>query len=342
MTKTVVLSHPCMLEHGITMHPENRTRLEAIFKAFEESPYKSLLDMTHSRMATVDELAMIHTQEYISLVLSLAGKSVYIERETPLSKGSVTAALTAAGLGIELVEEVLEGRCTNGFLLPRPPGHHAEIDHAVAFCVFNNIAIAAKKALALGLKRILIIDWDVHHGNGTQSAFYDDDRVLVIDFHQDNLFPVGSGLLEETGQGKGTGYTVNIPLPQACHDEDYLYIFTKIVEPLANWYKPELILVSAGFDAHESDPLASMRITTKGFMQFTYFVRALAQKLSNDRLILFLEGGYNPPYLAQNVLACTKALASPIQAIKQNVPYSYGIETYAQELYERHLKPKCS
>ncbi len=339
---TLLLSHPCMLDHGIPMHPENRTRLEAIYEALENSPYKKNLDLTCTRMATADELAMIHDKAYIDFVMSLAGKDVFIDPETPLTKGSVKAALLAAGYGMELVERVLDGKIKNGFLLARPPGHHAEADHAMGFCVFNNIAVAAKKALSRGLKRILIIDWDVHCGNGTQHSFYDDDRVLVVDFHQQNLFPQGSGLLEQIGEGKGSGYTVNIPLPEASGDDDYLYIFDNIVDPLAKHFKPELILVSAGFDAHESDPLASMCLTTSGFSMLTAKVKALAKELCHDRLVLFLEGGYNPPYLAENVLACTHALIEQVEAPKTESPLSYGIDTYSQELYDIHLAKRLT
>jgi acetoin utilization deacetylase AcuC-like enzyme len=334
--KTLFLSHPSLLEHGIDSHPENPGRLQAILESLEKSPF---LDVTCTRKASVEELSAVHDVDYINHVLSVDGYPGYLDPETPMAKGSVQAALLAAGLGLEVVEQVLDGKIENGFALIRPPGHHAIHMASLGFCVFNNIAVAAKKALARGLQRILIIDWDVHHGNGTQEAFYDDDRVLVIDLHQDNLFPQGSGTLEQIGEGRGLGYMVNIPLPDSCRDDDYLWVFEKIIKPIAHEYKPELILVSAGFDAHESDPLASMMLTTDAYGRLTNEVKLLAYELSAKKFVLFLEGGYNVPYLVQNVLACANVLSGgqPTVAAPLSEPYSYGMQPYIEKLYDFHV-----
>ncbi len=330
-----------MLEHGILAHPENASRLAAILKALQDSSYVKFLDLSINRKATVAELSEVHDIDYINYVLLQDGKQVNLDPETPMSQGSVQAALVAAGLGLELVERVVEGTIENGFALVRPPGHHAEGERALGFCVFNNIAVAAKKALNMGLKRIMIVDWDVHHANGTQSAFYDDDRVFLVDMHQDNLFPVNSGLLSETGAGKGLGFTANIPFPDSCRDADYLYAFDTIIEPLAKLYRPELILVSAGFDAHESDPLGSMSLTTKAYAALSARVKALAKELCGGKLIFFLEGGYNPAYLAQNVLECVKVLVSSEVMPQEKVePYTFGMQKHIQEIYDVHVKPK--
>ncbi|MCE5294988.1 MAG: histone deacetylase [Chlamydiales bacterium] len=340
MLKHALVSHPSFLDHGYPEHPENAGRLKAIFEHLESSPLKKFLDTSISRKASIEELAQVHDLAYINHVLSFDGKNTLIDNETPITTGSVQAALTAAGLGIDLVERVLNGSIENGFALVRPPGHHAEPQIGMGFCLFNNIAIAAKKALSLGLKRVLIIDWDVHHGNDTQKAFYDDDRIMVIDLHQDNLYPKNSGNAQDRGVGKGLGFTANIPLPDSCRDADYLYVFEKIVKPLARSYKPELILVSAGFDAHESDPLGSMSLTSRGFGALCQQVKLLANELCHKKLILFLEGGYSPQHLANNVLECASVLVAPMVTPPniEILPYTYGMQNYIEALYDTLIK----
>jgi len=336
MRKHLSLCHSCLLNHGEETHPENATRLASIIQALSESPYQPFLDLSCARLATEEELCLVHDPVYVKHVLSLEGKNASIDHETLVSPGSIRAALVAAGIGIELVEQVLKGKIQNGFALVRPPGHHARPDGGMGFCIFNNIAIAAKKAFSKEIKRILILDWDVHHGNGTQDAFYDDERVLQIDLHQDNLFPSPSGLLRETGKGKGKGFTVNVPLPPSCNDADYVYIFENLVKPLARHYRPELILVSAGFDAHESDPLGFMNLTTAGYGRLTAEIKALAEELCQGKLVFFLEGGYNPYWLTKNVVECVGVLAQESVSItKDNLePHSHGIGELIKEIYE--------
>lgn len=345
MPKTLLLSQYAFLDHKPPRHPESPVRLEAILKTIQSSPYSGRLELKLDRLATREELLLNHTPRYLDEVLALDGLTAELDPETLLSPGSVKAARMAAGLGLELVEQVLSGKARNGFALVRPPGHHAAPDGGMGFCIFNNIAIAAHKALSLGAKRILILDWDVHHGNGTQDSFYEDDRVLQIDLHQENLFPSSSGLLPEIGRGKGLGYTANLPLPHSCEDLDYLQVFRKLVQPLAKEYRPELILVSAGFDAHISDPLASMSLSTAGFGLLARNVVRLANELCNGKVVLFLEGGYTPDALAQNVLACVTALAhegSPHEAHSVeddpnalNIgPHFEEIETRIRKIYE--------
>jgi acetoin utilization deacetylase AcuC-like enzyme len=237
--------------------------------------------------------------------------------------------------------QVVKGKAKNGFAFLRPPGHHSRPSGAMGFCVFNNIAIAAKQALAMGVKRILIFDWDVHHGNGTQEVFYDDDRVLFVDIHQENLFPHNSGAQKEVGNGNGKGYTVNIPLPPLCSDADYLYVFDQLVEPFVDKYQPELILVSAGFDAHESDPLGGMKLTTNGFGLLAERTKRLAEKNCGGKLAMFLEGGYDPYFLAKNVMACAEVLAgkeSSDKIPKILKPESKQVENIVKEIYGIHSK----
>lgn len=336
--KSLFLSHPCQLNHGVPSHPENSARLDAILTALKESSYKSLVNLSIPRQATRDELSKVHDITYIDRILALDGKNAALDYETTLTPGSVKAALSASGLGVELVEQVLNNKIQNGFVIVRPPGHHARPSHGMGFCLFNNIAVAAQKALTMGLKRILILDWDVHHGNGTQESFYDDDRVLFVDLHQDNLFPVPSGELNEIGRGKGIGYTVNIPLPAACGDAEYLHAFDNLVKPLALKFKPELILVSAGFDAHESDPLGFMNLTTEGFGKLTARIKALAETLCEGKLILFLEGGYNPFFLAKNVLECIKVLVDGAEPDLKPENASKQVQNLVRDIHDLHVK----
>ncbi|HEV8052374.1 MAG TPA: histone deacetylase, partial [Parachlamydiaceae bacterium] len=285
MAKHLILSDYDMFNHVTRAHPESAGRLLAILEAFEERPCKEFLNLSVKRRATVDEIMQVHEPAYVNDVLALKGRTANLDPETQISPGSVDAALLAAGLCLELADQVVKGKIENGFALVRPPGHHSRPSAAMGFCVFNNIAIACKRALDMGIKRILIFDWDVHHGNGTQEVFYEDERVLFIDIHQENLFPQNSGLIKEIGSGKGLGFTVNLPLPPSCGDNDYLYAFDQIVEPLAVRFRPELILVSAGFDAHESDPLGGMKLTTKGFGLLAARVKRLAEVFCEGKMI---------------------------------------------------------
>lgn len=339
MKKHLFLSHPLLLEHGDPSHIENASRLKFILDSLGESPYQKYLELACNRLATRDEIAAVHHLSYVDEVLSLDGKVASIDQETLLSPKSVQAALMAAGLGIELVEQILEGKVENGFALVRPPGHHATMARGMGFCLFNNIAIAAKKALARGIQRIVILDWDVHHGNGTQDVFYSDHQVLLIDFHQHNLFPANSGLLHEVGRDQGKGFTVNIPLPHSRQDKDYLYLFEKLVKPLVLDYRPELILVSAGFDAHESDPLGFMKLTTEGYGLLTAQVKALAKEVCQGKVAFFLEGGYNPFFLAKNVMECIEILVndSLLEQRASDTPDN-DIKMFLDQIYEFHIK----
>ncbi len=297
----LLLSHPFLLNHVKSDHPESPARLQALLEALDPQIFY--------RLATREELRLIHELNYIDRILSYQDQMRDLDAETFLSKDSVHCALLACGLGIEMIQRVLATN-TPGFLITRPPGHHATPSEAMGFCIFNTIALAAQWALLQGLKRILILDWDVHHGNGTQAIFYDTPEVLFIDLHQDGLYPPHSGTPEEQGSGLGKGYTLNIPLPQHSGDSMYLDIFDTIVLPQVQNFAPECILVSAGFDAHESDPLGAMDLTTHGYEKLTKAIQALAQKYCPGRLLYVLEGGYNPQALAQNVLACVKVLST--------------------------------
>jgi acetoin utilization deacetylase AcuC-like enzyme len=338
MQRTLLLSHPLLLQHGHPEHPENFLRLKTILAKIEASPFQELLRLDFNRMATRDELSLIHAPEYVDRILAQKGAFFDVDHETRLTPDSVAAACLAAGLGLELLEQCVAGNLRNGFALVRPPGHHSRPEQGMGFCVFNNIAIAAKRALSLGLQRILILDWDVHHGNGTQDAFYEDNRVLFIDLHQEGLFPNNTGFQNEEGAGKGLGYTVNVPLPHSCTETDYLHVLNTLVRPLAQRFRPELILVSAGFDAHENDPLGSMSISTAGFGNLALATHTLATDLCDGKLLLFLEGGYEPQALSENVLACIRALASHIAPPLTQKELQPGVVELTREIYESHLQ----
>lgn len=213
-------------------------------------------------------------------------------------KGSYEIALLSVGGALTAVDAVMQGKAKNAYALTRPPGHHAESDIGRGFCLFNNVAIAAKYAKeTYGLKRVLVLDWDVHHGNGTQKAFYQDDEVLFISLHQEGYYPHDMGFAEEVGEGKGRGYNVNIPLPAGTGNAGYLYAFEQVVAPIVNQFQPELILISAGQDASAFDPLARMMVTADGYRKMASFMMDLADKYCNGKLAACHEGGYSAAYV---------------------------------------------
>ena len=288
-------------------HPESPSRLAAILRRLREREVTGLrLEVPPE--ATTAELSRVHSPGHVNTLLSLAGKREELDPDTALSEGSVEAALLAAGAAAQGVREILNGTAKNAFALVRPPGHHAERGRAMGFCLFNNVAIAAAEARARGLERILCIDWDVHHGNGTQCSFWRSPEVLFVSTHQWPLYP-GSGHESEAGEHEGRGYTVNVPLPAGCGDPDFSAVFADLLVPLADQYKPELVLVSAGFDAHEADPLGGMRLTTDGFAALCGTVKSIADRHCAGKLLLTLEGGYDLTALADSVRACLEVLA---------------------------------
>ncbi len=289
-------------------HPERVERLEAVRAALDAEGPESL-EWIAPGPAAAEDVERIHERYYIELVTAQRGRSAWLDPDTALSPASVDAAWKAAGAGVEAVRGLLQGDFSRALVLPRPPGHHAERAQARGFCVFSNMAIAAAHArAAFGLERVLIVDWDVHHGNGTQHAFEADPGVLFFDTHQHPLFP-GSGLLDECGEGEGSGYTINLPLPPGMGDADLASIYARWLLPLADEYRPELVLVSAGFDAHAADPIGGMALSADGFAHLCALVRGIAEKHAEGRLGIFLEGGYDLAALGSSVAACARVLA---------------------------------
>ncbi len=284
------------------MHPENPQRLQSIYYMLDHKDFGEALVNIEPRFATLEEILEVHTPRYVDRILDSANRAqVRHDPDTVTSPQSYKAALMAAGGVMEAVKAVLTKEVRNAFALVRPPGHHAQKDRAMGFCIFNNEAVGARYALkAHGLERVLIVDWDVHHGNGTQNIFYDDPQVLYFSAHRGAFYP-WTGEEQEVGAGKGEGYTVNIPLQLGCSNACFGNAFRHLLWPIARQYRPELILVSAGFDIHHSDPLGSMNVTTEGFARMTALLMEMAAELCDERLILVLEGGYNPQALRDSV-----------------------------------------
>jgi acetoin utilization deacetylase AcuC-like enzyme len=318
MKRTGIVRHERYMEHVMDLgHPESPERLKAIYQMLDEEDFKNQWIMVKPRNATREELEMIHAPAYIDLVASTSGKPYSrLDMDTSTNAKSYEAALLAAGGLLELIKATLEGHLDNGFALVRPPGHHAEANKAMGFCLFNNVAIGAKGALKnFGLQRILIVDWDVHHGNGTQNSFYEDPHVLYFSIHRYGFFYPGTGAATEVGRGRGEGFTVNIPLPTGCTDSAYGIFFDSILKPIALEFKPELVLVSAGFDTHHEDPLGGMEVTPEGYSRLTQILMEIADTTAQGKLVLTLEGGYSISGQRDSVKAVLRELVqeSPLE-----------------------------
>lgn len=308
---------PLFFEHRSRgYHPERPERLEAARRGLArcEGAGVRVLPLL-PRDATEAELLQAHASPYLVELARLAGHHAALDADTYLAPSSVAAARRAAGGAIALAEALVtagEDAPRQGVALLRPPGHHATRDQGMGFCLLNNVALAAYAALAKGLSRVAIVDWDVHHGNGTQDIFWTDDRVLFISLHESPLYP-GTGAAREIGEGPGRGYTINVPLPASSNDAVYRLAFEQVVLPALRRYQPELILVSAGFDAHARDPLASMMLTEVGYAWMASALRRVADETAGGRIGLVLEGGYDLTAIEGSVEASLLgALGSPV------------------------------
>jgi acetoin utilization deacetylase AcuC-like enzyme len=310
MNTVAIVRDPIYLKHSNgPMHPEGPERLLVIDRMLSGFPLGAQLSDIPARDAMLEELAWIHEAGYIRRIERTRESSfTVLDPDTSATSDSYAAAVRAAGGVMEAAEAVLSGRFSSAFAFVRPPGHHAEAGRAMGFCLFNNIAIAAMYGLRRhALKRVLIADWDVHHGNGTMHSFYDTDQVLYFSVHQYPHYP-GTGRIEEIGRGAGRGYTVNVPLYGGQGDADYLYIFEQVLVPVARQYAPELILVSAGFDTHRNDPLAGMRMSSPAYGELTSVLLGLAGQCCPGRIAFTLEGGYDHAALSEGVAAVLRVL----------------------------------
>ncbi len=295
---------PIYLKHDTGQHVENGGRLEAVISLLDQSELTKQLVPVKPRAASIEELSAVHDKRYISYVLDVAQRGGgWLDPDTVMSADSYEAAVYAAGGAITATEAVISGEVASAFALVRPPGHHASSRQAKGFCLFNNLAIATRYALAKhNLERIAVIDFDVHHGNGTQEVFYDSPEVLYVSTHEYPFYP-GTGGVDETGSGAARGTKVNIPLPAGCGDDEYLLVFEQIIAPVVRRFKPQLIMVSAGYDSHWADGLALMQVTVTGFAQMVKTIRGLAEELCRGRIVNCLEGGYHLQALAYSVKA---------------------------------------
>ncbi len=300
---------PIFLKHTQRGHPESARRLEAIIAELTDT---GLLDQLHrvpSRPATSEELERVHTKTYIEQVRKLsASGGGYLDPDTYVNRYTYDAALVAAGSLIALTQAVIAGTVRNGFAIVRPPGHHALSFHGMGFCIFNNIVLAARAALdGEGLRRVAIVDFDVHHGNATQAQTEADPRILFISTHQYPHYP-GTGRLDEIGQGEGRGTVINLPLQRGVGDHGFAQLYRDIVTPALRRFRPDLILVSAGYDAHWDDPLAGLGLSLKGYAHLAQTLISLADALCDGRIVFTLEGGYQLPVLRRGVANAIRAM----------------------------------
>jgi acetoin utilization deacetylase AcuC-like enzyme len=304
MTPAGLVTHPDYLGHhtGLT-HPERPERLQAILDHLKATGLIEHLTLIEPRRAETEWIEQVHSPSYVRRVAEYCkgGRAIIDSIDTEISPRSYDVSLLAAGGALAAADAIMEGKLRAAFCAVRPPGHHALREVAMGFCLFNNVAITARYLQRRhGLKRVLIVDWDVHHGNGTQDAFYEDPSVFFFSIHQYPFYP-GTGGKAEAGIGEGTGSTLNAPMEAGRGDQDYIRVFESTLGPAVLRFKPEFILVSAGFDAHRDDPLAGMNLTEQGYARLTDIVRSWSRDLCGGRMLSLLEGGYNLQALARSV-----------------------------------------
>lgn len=308
MKPGVVIDRRYMNHDMSAWHIESPARIETLLRMLDEDPPVPCRAI-EPRPATIEELAWVHERGYIDLIRSTAGKTVPMDADTIAGPKTWDTALLAAGGFLESLDRVMDGSVPNALALVRPPGHHAEASRAMGFCFFNNAAIGAEHLLRKhGLRRILIVDWDLHHGNGTERAFYERRDVLYFSTHQAPLFP-GTGAVRFFGHGEGYGYNLNVPLLSGKGDADFLHIFEGLLAPVAAEFQPEFVIASVGFDIAAGDPLGGMAVTARGFGLLTESLMAMAGRSAGGRLALVLEGGYDLAALREGAGEVLRALA---------------------------------
>jgi acetoin utilization deacetylase AcuC-like enzyme len=337
--KTAIVEDQRFLGHrGPTGHPERPERISAVGAAVDAR--SEALTRFAPRAATPDEILLVHSREHFDRVAEASRRApTQLDPDTYISADSFEVALLAAGGTTELALRVARGELDSGLAAVRPPGHHAESDRAMGFCLFNNVAIAAR-ALQKGesVDRIMILDWDVHHGNGTQHCFESDPSVLYASTHQFPFYP-GTGAVGEIGVGRGEGFTLNVPLPAGCGDREYVGVMERLIAPAARSFRPEVILISCGFDAHRDDPLAAMDVTREGYRDVGAIARALADDLCGGRILFVLEGGYAASGLEDGVNAVLDVITgedSPELPKKQPILPGTALDTVVEQVSRTH------
>ncbi|MEJ5361940.1 MAG: histone deacetylase [Spirochaetota bacterium] len=304
MVPTAYLFDPVYMDHDTGWgHPERPERLAAIDQRLRQQTYYKSLIKVEPKIGAKRYIELVHSPEYIERVKQEIESGIHYldSMDTAVCKRSYEVALFAVGGSLNMCDTIMSGEAIRGFCAVRPPGHHAEYDYAAGFCIFNNIAIAAKYLqVEHGLKKVAIVDWDVHHGNGTQHTFERDKTVMYISTHQYPHYP-GTGARSERGKGEGEGYTLNFPMPAGSGEPEYLDVFKNQIVPALTKFEPDIILISAGFDAHNADPLSYIGLTSESYYKFTVLLKQVANEFSGGRMIAFLEGGYDLEALAGSV-----------------------------------------
>jgi len=320
MARTAVVVDESYLKHQPgEYHPERSERVQVLLNLAEELD-RNKFQILAPRPASRAEIETCHNADYISLVAATSQRNHYaLDGDTITCRDSFSVGLLATGGLLRLIDAIAAKEVDNGFALVRPPGHHALRDRAMGFCLFNTIAVGAEYLKRNhNAQKIMIMDWDVHHGNGTQAAFYDDPSVLFISTHQYPYYP-GTGAVAEVGNGAGAGYTLNIPLPAGCADAEYVRVFQDLVLPAATRFEPDWILVSAGFDPHQRDPLGGMGVTEEGFAAMAQMLIQLADRFADSRIAFLLEGGYDLAALRNSVATVLNVIQKPpVESVAQS------------------------
>lgn len=339
-TATVYVTHPRYVEHDLPAHPEHAGRIRAVWKRLEEADVLSRLHVREATPITSEQALLVHTPEYIHVLerLHLLEHSARIDPDTYVNPWSHEIAQLAAGGVVDAVNAVMQGEARNGLAVVRPPGHHAVAEVGMGFCLLSNVAIAARHAQrTFGLERVLIIDYDVHHGNGTQDIFYDDPSVLFISSHQSPLYPY-TGAATETGTGRGEGYNINVPIPAKTGDAGFRLINEQLFWPAAIRYQPQFILVSVGHDAHWADPLAAVNLSLTGYAYLAAEMIRMADQLCEGRVVFVMEGGYNLDALSYGWANIARVLlgdapVDPMGLARENEPDIGGLLKDVREIH---------
>jgi acetoin utilization deacetylase AcuC-like enzyme len=307
---TVYATHPRYAEHDFPGHPERAERIRAIWRRLEQNGLAARMASLQVHVVDMQSVLAVHTADYVDLLrrISAASRTTFLDADTYAGPDALTIAMLSAGGVVGAVDAVLSGAADNGLAAVRPPGHHAMPDHGMGFCLLGNVAIAAQYARSrYAIERVLIVDYDVHHGNGTEAMFYDDPSVLYVSTHQYPFYP-GTGAATDIGTGPGEGYTLNIPLPAGSGDANYAAVFDQILWPAAERFRPQLVLVSVGFDAYWADPLADMRLSLTGYSHLAGEVMRMARRFCNGNVVFALEGGYDLDALGHGVSNVARVL----------------------------------